>query len=75
MDGQSPLLQKGEIGLLWSVLRTIPVQNRVGDYVHCNSRVWNILLKRLLAEFPNPRNAADIRDVDRLRHRTVRVLV
>ena len=67
--------KKVSLDCFGAFLRTIPVQNRVGDYVHCNSRVWNILLKRLLAEFPNPRNAADIRDVDRLRHRTVRVLV
>lgn len=34
-------------------LRAIPPSNRIGDYVHCASRVVNIVLKRLVAEFPN----------------------
>lgn len=33
-------------------LRGIPPSHRVGDYVHCTSRVVNIFLKRLL-HLPN----------------------
>lgn len=33
----------------------------MGDYVHCTSRVVNILLKRLLDEFDDPRKAAPLR--------------
>ena len=32
-----------------------------GDYVHCNSRIVNILLKRLLGEFDDPRKSAPLR--------------
>ena len=55
------------LGRFGAILRSIPVQNRVGDYVHANSRVWNILVKRLLGEFDNPRDAADIKEVAGLR--------
>ena len=44
-------------------LRTIPPIRRIGDYVHCTSRVVNILLKRLLNQFVNPRDAAPLKDL------------
>ena len=34
-------------------LRSIPPENRFGDYVHCTGRVVNIFFKRLLAA-PHP---------------------
>lgn len=44
-------------------LRCIPPCNRVGDYVHCNCRVVNIFLKRLLSEFTDQREAAPLKDI------------
>ena len=46
-----------------SYLRAIPPQNRIGDYVHCNSRVINIFFKRLLAEFDEPRKAGPLKTI------------
>lgn len=44
-------------------LRCIPPQNRVGDYVHCTCRVVNVLLKRLVSEFPDPRTLGPLKDI------------
>ena len=41
----------------------IPPIRRIGDFVHCASRVVNILMKRLLGEFENPRQAAPLKDL------------
>ncbi len=46
-----------------AVMRTIPPIRRIGDFVHCASRVVNILMKRLLGEFDNPRQAAPLKDL------------
>ena len=42
---------------IWVIFAAIPRQNRVGDYVHRTSRVVNIVLKWLVAEFPNRSSA------------------
>lgn len=44
-------------------MRVIPPQNRVGDYVHCNGRVVNIIFKRLLATFPDPRQSLPLKEI------------
>lgn len=44
-------------------LRCIPPQNRVGDYVHCNCRVVNVILKRLLSEFADSRASGPLKDI------------
>ena len=49
--------------LYGAYLRCIPPCNRVGDYVHCNCRVVNIFLKRLLSEFTDQREAAPLKDI------------
>lgn len=41
----------------------IPPQNRIGDYVHCNGRVVNIIFKRLLATFPDPRQSGPLKEI------------
>ncbi len=41
----------------------VPVQNRIGDYVHCTGRVVNIILKRILAHFPDPRVTNTVKDI------------
>ena len=46
-----------------SYLRCVPVQNRIGDYVHCTGRVVNIILKRLMQHFPDPRQSGPIKDI------------
>ena len=44
-------------------LRCVPVQNRIGDYVHCTGRVVNIMLKRILTHFPDPRVTNTVKDI------------
>lgn len=41
----------------------MPPSRRIGDYVHCASRVVNVLAKRLLTEFDNPRHASPLKDL------------
>lgn len=44
-------------------LRVVPPQNRIGDYVHCTGRVVNIIFKRLLNTFTDPRQAGPLKDI------------
>ena len=46
-----------------SYLRCVPVQNRIGDYVHCTGRVVNIILKRLMQHFPDPGQSGPIKEI------------